>query len=238
MWKGKAITLSLIAEVHAPFPSSHLHCDGFCVGVVQTSLVRAIAHHASFALLTLDVSSVYSSWVGEGERILREAFIQARRNSPCILFIDEIDAMVTSRSFTSPHDSTSLESRILSTLLNEMDGIASATSTLVVGATNRLHAIDAALMRPGRFDQVIGVGLPGVRERREILEVMIGRMEVGVGVDVEEMARGSEGWSGADLAGMCREAGLLAMRDRGLTVERVEAEHFHHAMAASQPLHR
>ena len=200
--------------------------------------MRAIAHHASFALLTLDVSSVYSQWVGEGEQTLREAFIQARRNSPCILFIDEIDAMVTSRSFSpspsssssSSHDSTSLESRLLSTLLNEMDGIASASSTLVIGATNRRAGLDAALLRPGRFDEVVEVPLPGVGERREILGKVMGRMSVGEGVDVEALVRGTDGCSGADLTGMCREAGMMAMRECGLAVGRVEPRHFIQAM--------
>ena len=189
--------------------------------------MRAIAHAASFALLTLDVSAVYSSWVGEGEQIVREAFIQARRNSPCILFIDELDAMVASRSSpsSSSHDSTSLESRILSTLLNEMDGVSSAASTLVLGATNRIDAIDPALLRPGRFDEVVEVPRPGVDARRDVLRVLLGRMEVGQGVDVDELVRGSEGWSGADLAGMCREAGLAAMREDGLDVQRVEGRH-------------
>ena len=178
---------------------------------------------------------MYSQWVGEGEQTLREAFIQARRNAPCILFIDELDAMVTSRSLSSPsstssHDSTSLESRLLSTLLNEMDGIASASSTLVIAATNRVEGLDPALLRPGRFDEVVEVPLPGGGERREILGKLMGRMTVGEGVDVEALVRGTEGCSGADLTGLCREAGLIAMRECGLTVERVEPRHFIQAM--------
>ena len=138
-------------------------------GCAKTSLVRAIASSTSAAFLPLDTAQLYSCFVGEAERILRSLFTRARANRPCVVFLDELDAMVHKRSMggasggsgggggSSGGASQSLESRILSTLLNEMDGMVSSAGVLVVAATNRLDMIDHALLRPGRFDKIIYV---------------------------------------------------------------------------------
>ena len=208
----------------------------------KTSLVRAIAHEAAYALLTLDVSSVYSSYVGEAERIVRDAFAQCRRNSPCILFIDEIDAIVVAReaagtdsSSSSRGDGGSIESRILSTLLNEMDGIASAASTLVIAATNRPQALDPALLRPGRFDHIIAVPLPDADGRRDILRLLLSRMPLAADLDIKLLMQRTEGYSGADLSGLVREAAMAAMREGGGDAESVQGRHFLEGLQAVKP---
>ena len=134
-------------------------------GCAKTSLVRAIARRSQSTFLPLDTATLYSAYVGEAERILRTLFTRARANRPCIIFLDELDAIVSKRDMTgnsggggsSSSDTNSLEARILSTLLNEMDGMVSSNGILIVAATNRLDMIDEALLRPGRFDQIIYV---------------------------------------------------------------------------------
>ena len=208
-------------------------------GCGKTSIVRAIAGEYGYALLVLDVSSVYSQYVGEGERVVREAFALARRNAPSILFIDEIDAMVGSRDPAGQQSDVSVESRVLSTLLNEMDGITSAScdSPLLMAATNRLEALDAALTRPGRFDALLHVPLPDGQARADILQLHLMRMAVSGEVDVAVLVERTGGWSGADLANLMREAGMLALRECREALQ-VEWRHFTQALDVVKPTAR
>ena len=129
-------------------------------GCSKTTLVKAMATSTHSAFLSMNGALVYSAYLGEAELNIRRLFSRARANRPCIIFLDEIDALVGKRSLSGAADSqTAMEKRILSTLLNEMDGIQLATGVLVVGATNRLDMLDAALLRPGRFDHIIYVRL-------------------------------------------------------------------------------
>ena len=205
-------------------------------GCGKTSIVRAIAGEYGYTLLVLDVSSVYSQFVGEGERVVREAFALARRNAPSILFIDEIDAMVGSRDAAGQQSDVSVESRVLSTLLNEMDGIASAASDspLLMAATNRLEALDAALTRPGRFDALLHVALPDEAARQDILQLHLRRMAVSGDIDVAVLVERTDGWSGADLGNLCREAGMLALRECR-EAQQVEWRHFTRAVDVVKP---
>ena len=206
----------------------------------KTSIVRAVAGEYGYALLVLNVSDVYSQYVGEGERVVRDAFALARRNSPSILFIDEIDAMVGSReSAGGAQSDASVESRVLSTLLNEMDGVTSAahSSPLLMAATNRLEALDGALTRPGRFDALLHVAPPDEQARADILSLHLARMAVGGGLDVVALVGRTGGWSGADLGNLCREAGMLALRE-SREAEQVEWRHFSQALAAVKPTSR
>ena len=207
-------------------------------GCGKTSIVRAVAGGWGYALFVLDVSGVYSQWVGEGERVVREAFSVARRNSPSILFIDEIDAMVGSRETAGGQQGdVSVESRVLSTLLNEMDGITSASSSspLLMAATNRLAALDPALTRPGRFDALLHIPLPDAPARADILRLHLGRMAVGEGVDVGVLVARTGGWSGAELGSLCREAGMLALRE-DREARCVECRHFLTALDVVKPV--
>ena len=197
-------------------------------GCAKTTLVRALATNirASFLMLTAD--SVYSPYVGSAEATVRECFERARGVAPSVIFIDEIDAVAGKRNAGSE---SGVQGRVLSTLLNEMDGVDRDTEHLVVvvGATNRLDMLDDALLRPGRFDYLIRVPLPSTAEERlAILSVHVRKMAVDDNVNLADIARDSNGFSGADLAGVCREAGMICLREN-IDNPCVRMEHFEQA---------
>lgn len=185
-------------------------------GCSKTSLVRAAACEAGTPFLRVTAADVYSCYVGEAERLLRRAFAKARAAAPCILFVDEIDAMVGKRAMGggAGADGNRVQQRVLSTLLTEMDGVTGADGVVVVGATNRLDMLDEALLRPGRFDDVLEVGLPDYETRVEVLEMYGGGLQVEGDVDWRAVAGRTEGWSGADLKRVCAEAGMAVIRER------------------------
>ena len=196
-------------------------------GCGKTSLVLALVHdllHATF--LTLTPSDVYSAYVGDSERTIREIFSRARACVPALLFLDEMDAIVGSRGLEGSNDggSTSdVQARILSTLLNEMDGVSSSEGLIIVGATNRLESIDPALLRSGRFGSHVEVGLPNLEERLDILNVAL-RDIPHVLLELETVAKDTEEWSGAELRGLCREAAMFALRNDRLCIEQIDVE--------------
>ena len=141
-------------------------------GCSKTTIARAIANSAKSSFFTISGADVYSPFVGDAEKNVREIFSRARSAQPSIIFLDEVDALVGKRemgSGESSHGSSSVQSRILSTLLNEMDGVNVSDHILILGATNRIHLIDSALLRPGRFDVVIDIPKPDHKAREAIL---------------------------------------------------------------------
>lgn len=182
-------------------------------GCSKTTLVRAAATAARAPFLRLTAADIYSSYVGDSERILRDAFAVARAAAPCILFLDEIDAIAGKRHLNGSDGSGGVQHRVLSTLLTEMDGFSSAKDVLVVAATNRLDMLDDALLRPGRFDDILHVGLPDAQTRADILDMYSQRMPLAKDVDLDILVGKSSGWSGADLKALCSEAALIAMRE-------------------------
>lgn len=213
-------------------------------GCAKTSLVRAIAAGTSAAFLPLDTASLYSCYVGEAERILRSLFSRARANRPCVLFLDEIDAMVHKREMgggaaSGGGDAHSLEARILSTLLNEMDGMVSSQGLLVVAATNRLDMLDEALLRPGRFDQIIYVPPPDAASRLAILQLhtrgMLATPDAPETIaGLRTLADKLERYTGADIANLCRETALEVLRTN-FTQEKVLLSDLERTAAATQP---
>ncbi|KAI9030501.1 P-loop containing nucleoside triphosphate hydrolase protein [Hyaloraphidium curvatum] len=186
-------------------------------GCSKTTLARVVAGTAGLNFASLDVAGLYSSYVGDSERLVRQAFTKARAAVPCVLFLDELDAMAGDRGHGSSGSSDAVQGKILSALLNEMDGIESADGVLVVAATNRPWAIDAALLRPGRFDRLVYVPPPDRAARERILEIYAGDMPRAAGVDFARIAGelATDLFSGADVENLCREAALGALR-RGL----------------------
>lgn len=180
-------------------------------GCSKTSLVRVVASQSGAAFLRLSGADVYSCYVGEAERILREAFGAARAAAPCILFLDEIEAIVGKRGLGD--EGNGVRERVLSTLLTEMDGVVEMEGVLVIGATNRMDLLDGALLRPGRFDDILEVGLPNEEARLEILKICSRGISASDDVDFEEIARKTSGRSGAELKGIVMEAGLRALRE-------------------------
>lgn len=142
-------------------------------GCSKTTLVKVIASSANVAFLSINGAQLYSPFVGDSEKIVRTTFQKARASAPSIIFLDETEAIVGKRNMGNGGSSggDSVQERVLSTLLNEMDGVESAESVLVVGATNRPDMLDAALMRPGRFDQAIYVPPPDQSARYDILKI-------------------------------------------------------------------
>jgi len=196
-------------------------------GCGKTTLVRAMASMAGATFLSISAASIFSPYVGDSEKSLTQVFHKARLGAPSVLFIDEIDGMVTNRD--DSESSSGVQERVLSVLLNEMDGIGNNTQSssreadgcldndvIVVGATNRPELLDAALMRPGRFDKIIFVPPPGEKSRLEILKVATASTPLNSDVNLEEIASETEGFSGADLDNLVKEAALEAMTKAGL----------------------
>ena len=208
-------------------------------GCAKTSLARAAASASGVSFLYLSGASLYSPYVGEAERAVRELFALGRATSPAILFLDELEAIVGSRSSMSTGGGDgggggggeAVQLRVLSTLLNEMDGVAPLSHVVVIGATNRPDLLDAALLRPGRFDEIIEVAPPDRDARKDVLRIHTKGMPLAADVDLDALAVKCDGWSGAQLGALCREAGMGALRD-GLTdaAPAVAHRHFEAAM--------
>lgn len=180
-------------------------------GTGKTLLARAIAGEADVPFFAASGSDFSGIIVGLGVAKIKEIFEMAKRNAPCILFIDEIDAIGQKRSTHSYNDQD--REQTLNQLLIEMDGFANDTGIIVIGATNRADMLDPALLRPGRFDRQVYIELPDMAGRREILDLYAKRVKVGDDVNLQDIARGTTGFSGADLENLLNEAALHAVRN-------------------------
>ncbi|MBO3800667.1 MAG: AAA family ATPase, partial [Candidatus Brockarchaeota archaeon] len=172
---------------------------------------------------------VFSKWVGESEKAIREVFRKARLASPSIIFLDEVDAIAPRRGM-SMADSGVTE-RVVSQLLTEMDGLTPIERIVIIGATNRPELLDPAIMRPGRFEVILYVPPPDESSRLQILKIHTRKMPL-EGVDLQEIAKRTEGYSGADLEAVCREAGLNALRR---DADKVTREDFEKALQTVKP---
>jgi AAA+ superfamily predicted ATPase len=171
-------------------------------GCSKSSIVRAAAHSSGATFLSLSAAQVFSPFFGDAEAAVRQVFRDARAALPAIVFFDEIDVMVAKRAFDGSgggEGGSSTAMRVLSTMLNEMDGVESAEGLLVIGATNRPACIDAALMRPGRFDRILFVELPEEADRVDILRIHSRPMQLHEDVDLHALARRTPYFSGAEL---------------------------------------
>ncbi|MBT3378962.1 MAG: ATP-dependent zinc metalloprotease FtsH [Lentisphaerae bacterium] len=192
-------------------------------GTGKTLLARAIAGEADVPFFAISGSDFVEMFVGVGASRVRDMFEEGKRHSPCLIFIDEIDAVGRSRfsGIGGGHDE---REQTLNALLVEMDGFESNSSTIVIAATNRPDVLDPALLRPGRFDRQITVDLPDLKGRFGILSLHAKRIKVADGVDLGVIARGTPGFSGADLANLINEAALLAARLNKAGVELADLE--------------
>ncbi len=180
-------------------------------GTGKTLLARAIAGEANVPFYAASGSDFSGIIMGLGVAKIKEIFEMAKRNAPCILFIDEIDAIGGRRSHRSFNDQD--REQTLNQLLIEMDGFANNTGIIVIGATNRVDMLDPALLRPGRFDRQVHIELPDLAGRREILDLYAKRIKIGNDVNMMDLARGTTGFSGADLENLLNEAALHAVRN-------------------------
>ncbi len=180
-------------------------------GTGKTLLAKAIAGEAEASFFSISGSDFVEMFVGVGASRVRDMFDQARKNTPCLIFIDEIDAVGRSRGHGLGGGNDERE-QTLNALLVEMDGFETQEGIIIIAATNRPDVLDPALLRPGRFDRQITVNLPDIRGREAILKVHARKVKLNAGVDLKVIARGTPGYSGAELANLLNEAALLAAR--------------------------
>ena len=192
-------------------------------GTGKTLLAKAIAGEANAPFFHMSGSDFVEMFVGVGASRVRDLFEQGRKNAPCILFIDELDAVGRTRGagYGGGHDE---REQTLNQMLVEMDGFDTKEGVIIIAATNRPDVLDPALLRPGRFDRQVVVDMPDVRGREEILGIHIRKIPIAAGVDLNRVARATPGMSGADLANIVNEAALLAARQNKERVEMIDFE--------------
>lgn len=189
-------------------------------GTGKTLLAKAVAGEADVPFLSMSGSDFVEMFVGVGASRVRDLFKQAKEKSPCIVFIDEIDAIGRARSKNGGYSSNDERENTLNQLLTEMDGFGTNSGVIILAATNRADILDKALMRAGRFDRQIHVELPDVIEREDILNVHVKKLKLGKSVSTKFFAKQTPGFSGADLANVCNEAALIAARHNKEAVEK------------------
>ena len=181
-------------------------------GTGKTLLAKAVAGEAGVPFFSMSGSDFVEMFVGVGASRVRDLFRQAKEKSPCIIFIDEIDAIGRARSKNPAMGGNDERENTLNALLTEMDGFGTNSGVIILAATNRADMLDSALLRAGRFDRQINVDLPDLNERKEIFEVHLRPVKIDETVDVDMLARQTPGFSGADIANVCNEAALIAAR--------------------------
>jgi len=203
-------------------------------GTGKTLLAKAVAKEAEANFISMKSSDLLSKWYGESEQQISRMFARARQVAPCVVFIDEIDSLVPARG--SDGGEPQVTGRVVNTVLAEMDGMEELNSVIVIGATNRPALVDPALLRPGRFDELIYVGPPDKTGREHILNIQTTRMPLAGDVDLAAIAARTERYTGADLGDVVRRAGLNAIRRGGETgAEEVTAQDFVEALDDSRP---
>lgn len=205
-------------------------------GTGKTLLAKAVATESGANFITIRGPEVLSKWVGESEKAIRQVFRRAKMVSPSVIFFDEIDSIAGLRGT----DPSGVTDRIVNQLLTEMDGIQPLRKVVVIAATNRPDLLDPALLRPGRFDRLVYVPPPDLSARVEIFRVHTRKTPLADDVNLEELARKTEGYTGADIAAVCREAAMMAIRESLASsdkpsVKKVEMRHFIEALKKVPP---
>ncbi|XP_031845570.2 ATPase family gene 2 protein homolog A isoform X2 [Nomia melanderi] len=202
-------------------------------GCSKTMIAKALATESKVNFLNIKGPELFSKWVGESEKAVREVFRKARQVSPSIVFIDEIDALGGERS-SSSNGGSNVQERVLAQLLTELDGVTALGSVTLVAATNRPDKIDKALLRPGRLDRIIYVPLPDDETRQEIFDIKLRNMPVDGDVNIQDLVVITEGYSGAEIQAICHEAAMKALEE-DLNAAVITKEHFKAALAIVTP---
>ncbi|KAJ6646893.1 ATPase family protein 2 like [Pseudolycoriella hygida] len=198
-------------------------------GCSKTMIAKALATESKLNFLSIKGPELFSMWVGESERAVRDLFRKARQVAPAIIFFDEIDAIGGERSTGS-----SVKERVLAQLLTEMDGVNALNNVTIVAATNRPDLIDKALMRPGRIDRIVYVQLPDVPTRTEIFKIKFKNMPIAEDVNLDELVNATDGYSGAEVQAVCQEAAMKALEEN-IDATIVNWKHFQDALVVVQP---
>ncbi len=201
-------------------------------GTGKTLLAKAIANESEANFITVKGSDILSKWYGESEKHIAEIFKKAKQVAPTIIFLDELDALAPMRgtALGEPH----VTERIVNQLLSELDGLEELRGVVVIGATNRPDIIDPALLRPGRFDEMILVPVPDAKTRMEIFRVHTRKMSLAKDVHIEKFVEITKDFTGADIAAVCKKAGRFAMRE-DINAEKVKQSHFLAAIEETGP---
>merc|ERR1719150_1836080 len=192
-------------------------------GTGKTLLAKAVANETSATFLRVVGSELIKKYLGEGPKLVREIFSFAEDNSPCIIFIDEIDA-IGSKRYSSSSSGTREIQRTMLELLTQLDGFEERGEVKVIMATNKIDALDPALIRPGRIDRKIEIPLPDLKTKRRIFGIHTEKMTLAEDVKMEDLVTAKDELSGADIKAMCTEAGLLALRERRMKVTQKDFE--------------
>jgi len=189
-------------------------------GTGKTLLARAVAHHTDCTFIRVSGSELVQKYIGEGSRMVRELFVMARENAPAIIFMDEIDSIGSTRTGRSDSE----VQRTMLELLNQLDGFESTQNIKIVMATNRIDILDPALLRPGRIDRKIEFPKPDEHARLDVLNIHSRKMNLTRGINLKKIADQANGATGAELKGVCTEAGMFALRERRLHVTQEDFE--------------
>merc|ERR1719320_2058298 len=201
-------------------------------GCSKTMIAKALANESGLNFLSIKGPELFSKWVGESERAVREVFRKARQVKPSIVFFDEIDAIGGARGGSG--GGGKVGDRVLAQLLTEMDGVEGLQGVTVVAATNRPDMMDQALLRPGRLDRVVYVPLPDLETRRQVLKVHTRKIPLATDVNLEQIAERTDGYSGAEVAAVCNEAALAALEE-SVDTQVVEGRHFKLSLQSVKP---
>ncbi|HKX79500.1 MAG TPA: CDC48 family AAA ATPase [Novosphingobium sp.] len=203
-------------------------------GTGKTLLAKAVAKEAEANFISIKSSDLLSKWYGESEQQISRLFARARQVAPCVIFIDEIDSLVPARGSGGSVGEPQVTARVVNTILAEMDGMEELQSVVVIGATNRPALVDPALLRPGRFDELVYVGTPDREGREHILRIHTAKMPLADDVDLGVIAEETDRFTGADLEDVVRRAGLVALRRAGADVQIVTKQDFTEALQDSR----
>lgn len=191
-------------------------------GCGKTLLAKAVANECSANFISIKGPELLTMYFGESEANVREVFDKARQSSPCVLFFDELDSIGVARG-NSVGDAGGASDRVINQLLTEIDGVGAKKNIFFVGATNRPDILDEALLRPGRLDQLIYIPLPDAKSRANILKANLKKSPLSQDVDLNFMAKITEGFSGADLTEICQKAAKMAVRESIVADARIKA---------------
>lgn len=201
-------------------------------GTGKTLMARAVAHHTDCCFIRVSGSELVQKYIGEGSRMVRELFVMAREHAPSIIFMDEVDSIGSSRTEGSKGGDSEVQRTMLE-LLNQLDGFEATSNIKIMMATNRLDILDDALIRPGRIDRKVEVPHPNEKARLEILRIHSRKMNLTRGIDLSKIAGLMHNASGAEIKGVCTEAGMFALRERRVHVTEDDFE-----MAVAKVMHR
>lgn len=206
---------------------------GLCMfgppGCSKTMIAKALASESNLNFISIKGSDLFSMWVGESEKAVRDIFVKARQLAPCIIFFDEIDAIGGERE-----NGSSVKERVLAQILTEIDGVNVLKNVIIIAATNRPDLIDQALMRPGRLDRIVYVKLPDSETREEIFKIKLSNIPIDSDVDIKELVKKTDGYSGAEIEAVCKEAPLKALED-SFDVQEISMRYFEMALTIVTP---